>query len=56
VLETVDSFLKFVNEDRFPKLKDFELKMHWAFGNTYPFFKFKTCESVVLKPKSFYWK
>jgi len=28
VLQTVDSFWKLVRKDRFPKLKDFALKMH----------------------------
>jgi len=35
VLETVDSFSKLVSNDRFPKLKDFGLKMHSMFGSTY---------------------
>jgi len=35
VLETVKSFWKLVSNNRFPKLKDFALKMHWTFGNTY---------------------
>jgi len=33
VLETVMSFWKFVSKDRFPKLKDFALKMHTIFKN-----------------------
>jgi len=37
VLETVDSFWKLVSTDRFPKLKDFALKMHSTFGNIYTF-------------------
>jgi len=48
VIETIDSFWKLVSEDRFPKLKNFTLKMHSTFRNTYTFFSFKTCESVVL--------
>jgi len=35
VLETVESFRKLVGKDRFLKLKDFALKMHSTFGNTY---------------------
>jgi len=48
MLETVGSFWKLVSKDRFPELKDFALKMHSTFGNTYTLFSFKTCESVVL--------
>jgi len=35
VLETADSFWKLVGKDRFPKLKDFALKLHSMFGNRY---------------------
>jgi len=48
VLETGNSFWKLVSKDRFPKLKDFALKIHSTFGNTYTFDSFKTCESVIL--------
>jgi len=41
VVETVESF----SEDRFPKLKDFALKMHLMFGNTY------VCESTFSTMK-----
>jgi len=42
VIETVDSFLKFISEDRFPKLKIFALKMHSTFRNTHtPFLVLK---------------
>ena len=30
--QTVESFWKLVSKDRFPKLKDFALYMHWMFG------------------------
>jgi len=42
VTETVDSFWKLVNKDRFPKLNHFALNMHSTFENTYTFFSFKT--------------
>jgi len=48
VLETVESFWKLISKGRFPKLKDFALKMDSTFGNTYTLFRFLTCESVVL--------
>jgi len=35
VSETVKSLWKLVNKSRFPKLKDFALKMRSTFGNTY---------------------
>jgi len=41
VLETENSFVKLVSKDRFPKLKDFALKMHSTFGSTYIFFGLK---------------
>jgi len=41
VLETTESFWKLVRKDRFSKLKDFALKMHSMFGNTY------VCESTL---------
>jgi len=34
MLETEDSFVKLVIKDRFPKLKDFALKMHSSFRST----------------------
>ena len=34
MLETAESLWKLVSKDRFPKLKDFALKMHSMFGNT----------------------
>jgi len=34
-LQTAESFWKLVSKDRFPKLKDFALKMHSNFGSTY---------------------
>jgi len=39
--------LKISQQDRFPKLKDFTLKMHWTFGNTY------VCESTFSTMKQF---
>jgi len=39
VLETAESFSKLISKDRFPKLKDFALKMHSMFGNR------QVCES-----------
>jgi len=33
-IETVNSFWKLVSKDRFPKLKDFALKLRRALGNT----------------------
>jgi len=35
VLQTAGSFRRLFSKDRFPKLKDFALKMHSVFGNTY---------------------
>jgi len=35
VLGTVDTFWKLVSKDRFHKLKNFALRMHSSFGNTY---------------------
>jgi len=37
VLETVESLRKLVSKDNFHKLKDFALKMHSTFGNTWIF-------------------
>jgi len=34
-VRTAESFWKLVSKDRFPKLKDFALKMHSMFGNRY---------------------
>jgi len=42
VLETVKSFWKLVSKGRLPKLKDFTLKKHTVFGNTY------ACESTYI--------
>jgi len=41
VLETGDSFWKLDSKDRFPKLKDFALKMHSTCENTYIFIVLK---------------
>jgi len=35
VLETADSFRKLASKERVVKLKDFALKMHLIFRNTY---------------------
>jgi len=35
----VESFWKSVSKDRFPKLKDFALKMRSMFGNTYVYIR-----------------
>jgi len=45
MLETVENFWKLVSKDIFPKLKDFSLKMHSMFPNTY------TCESTFSTMK-----
>jgi len=39
VLETEDSFVKLVSKHRFPKLKNFALKMYSTLGSTYTFFQ-----------------
>jgi len=41
MLETEDSFVKLVIKDRFPKLKDFALKMHSSFRSTCTVFSLK---------------
>ena len=43
--ETQECFWKLVSKDRFPKLKDFALKMHSMFGSTY------VCESTFSTMK-----
>jgi len=45
VLETGESFWKLISKERFLKPKDFALKMHSMFGNTYIF------ESTFSTPK-----
>jgi len=45
VLETAASSWKLVNKHRFPELKDFALKMHSMFENTY------VCESTFYTIK-----
>jgi len=53
VLETAGSFWKSVSKDRFPKLKDFALKMHLAFGNRHVCeSKFSTMKQVKSKNRS----
>ena len=56
VLETVKSFWKLVNKNRFPTLKDVALKMCWTLGNTHSTcvraHTFSTLKQVKSKAKS----
>jgi len=53
VSETVENFRKSVSKYRFSKLKDFALKMHLMFGNTYACeSRFSTMKQVNAKNKN----